>query len=53
MIGEDDRSVALGNASHCHMENTMGSLNVMLLHDREKSVQNNIWNNIWCTYREK
>ncbi len=31
MIGEDDGSVALGNASHRHMENAMGSLNVMLL----------------------
>lgn len=31
MVGEDDGSVSLGNASHCHMENAMGSLDVMLL----------------------
>lgn len=31
MIGEDDRSVALGDASHCHMEDTVGGLDVMLL----------------------
>lgn len=31
MIGEDDGSVALGNASHGHMEDTMWSLDVMLL----------------------
>lgn len=31
MIGEDDRSVALGDASHGHVENAMGGLDVMLL----------------------
>lgn len=31
MIGEDDGSVALGNASHGHMEDAMRSLDVMLL----------------------
>lgn len=36
MIGEDDGSVALGNASHCHMENAMGSLNVMLLQPQRR-----------------
>lgn len=36
MIGEDDRSVALGDTSHCHMENAMWSLNVMLLQQTHK-----------------
>lgn len=36
MIGEDDGSVALGNASHSHMENAMGSLNVMLLQPKRR-----------------
>lgn len=31
VIGEDDGSVALGNASHCHMENAMWRFNVVLL----------------------
>lgn len=31
MIGEDDGSVALGDASHGHMEDTMWSLDIMLL----------------------
>lgn len=31
MIGEDDGPVALGDASHGHMEDTMRSLDVMLL----------------------
>lgn len=31
MIGEDDGPVALGDASHGHMEDTMWSLDVMLL----------------------
>lgn len=31
MIGEDDGPVALGNASHRHMKDTMRSLDVMLL----------------------
>lgn len=39
MISEDDGSVALGNASHGHMENAMGSLNVMLLQPRGREEQ--------------
>lgn len=35
MIGEDDGSVALGNASHRHMENAVRSLDVMLLQAEE------------------
>lgn len=31
MIGEDDGSVALGDASHGHVEDAMGGLDVMLL----------------------
>lgn len=31
VIGEDDGSVALGDASHGHMEDTMWSLDIMLL----------------------
>lgn len=31
MVGEDDGSVALGDASHGHMEDTVRSLDVMLL----------------------
>lgn len=37
MIGEDDGSVALGNASHRHMENAMRSLDVMLLQAEDRS----------------
>lgn len=36
VIGEDDGSVALGNASHRHMEDAMGSLNVMLLQPQRR-----------------
>lgn len=39
MIGEDDRSVALGDASHGHMEDTMRSLDVMLLEPQRRSTQ--------------
>lgn len=39
MIGEDDRSVALGNASHGHMEDTMRSLDVMLLQPQRRSTR--------------
>lgn len=31
MIGEDDGSVALGDASHGHVEDAVRSLDVMLL----------------------
>lgn len=31
MVGEDDGSVALGDASHRHVENTVRGLDVMLL----------------------
>lgn len=50
MIGEDDGPVALGNASHCHMENAMGGLDVMLLQPEERSVQH-LWNSIYGANR--
>lgn len=37
MIGEDDGSVALGNASHGHMEDAVWSLDVMLLQPEKKN----------------
>lgn len=39
MIGEDDGSVALGDASHGHMEDAVRSLDVMLLSPRRRSTQ--------------
>lgn len=39
MIGEDDGSVAFGNASHGHMEDTMLRLNIMLLQPQRKEHQ--------------
>lgn len=36
MIGEDDGSVALGYTSHGHMEDTMRSLDVMLLQPQRR-----------------
>lgn len=38
MIGEDDRSVALGNASHRHMENAMWCLDVVFLQAGRRKV---------------
>lgn len=37
MIGEDDGSVALGNASHGHMEDAVRSLDVMLLQPEKEN----------------
>lgn len=37
MIGEDDGSVALRNTSHGHMENAIGSLDVMLLQPQRRA----------------
>lgn len=37
MIGEDDGSVALGDASHRHVEDTMRGLDVMLLQAQDSN----------------
>lgn len=52
VIGKDDGSVALGDTSHCHMENTMRSLDVMLL-QTQRGAFRTIYETICCPNRAK
>lgn len=51
MVGEDDGSVALGNASHCHVEDTMRGLDVMLLQAQDHKEIRKSAALIWQSHR--